>query len=306
MRCVICAKDFKDEKSFNAHLRGHKLTVQKYYQENFPRYDLYEHKTLINFKSSEQYLFDEFNSKANLHSWLKEHSHAEARALLQSTLWRYFTWKKLTKAPLSVELRSINCLPSTKIFNLYFEGGYAQCCKLAKIPNRFQYEPMQFEAPKELNIIVDTREQNPISFPKNVFVVNEKLDVGDYALASRKIKLSIERKSLPDFIGTLSSGYERFVREVQRAENAGVKLIVLVEENIIQAMSFNYHPDHYGQVTPEFIFHKMRQLCRTFDNIQFLFAYPKNEIPQIAYKLLGCGERVFNYDLQYQIDQGWL
>ena len=42
----------------------------------------------------------------------------------------------------------------------------------------------------------------------------------------------IERKSITDFIGTMSGGYERFKREVERAREQDAKLIVLVEESL--------------------------------------------------------------------------
>ena len=67
-------------------------------------------------------------------------------------------------------------------------------------------------------IVVDTREQTPLvidSFP----VVTEGLPVGDYGLQNfstwENPRFIIERKSLPDLIGSLTSGRARFMREVE-------------------------------------------------------------------------------------------
>lgn len=69
-----------------------------------------------------------------------------------------------------------------------------------------------------LKIICDTREQRPYSFDRwPVEVVRSGLTCGDYSLQGLENRISIERKSLQDLIGTISRGRERFHRELARA-----------------------------------------------------------------------------------------
>lgn len=41
--------------------------------------------------------------------------------------------------------------------------------------------------------------------------------------------ISIERKSLSDLVGTLSKGYKRFKKEIIRAKENNIQLIILIE-----------------------------------------------------------------------------
>jgi len=68
-----------------------------------------------------------------------------------------------------------------------------------------------------LNILIDTREQTPWHFPPEMANVSRsKIDAGDYALLGDEFNFAIERKTLDDFVGTVSSGWERFLREIDR------------------------------------------------------------------------------------------
>ena len=59
-----------------------------------------------------------------------------------------------------------------------------------------------------------------------------KLNVGDYGMQfedGHKPPVFFERKSIPDLFGTLGGGYSRFKREIIRAQDSKVSLIVLIE-----------------------------------------------------------------------------
>ena len=45
----------------------------------------------------------------------------------------------------------------------------------------------------------------------------------------KQSKVIIERKSLGDLFGTLTSGYTRFRKEIERARKGGVSLVICVE-----------------------------------------------------------------------------
>ena len=68
-----------------------------------------------------------------------------------------------------------------------------------------------------LQIIQDTREQHPFSFEGYpVEVLPGTLGAGDYSIPGFLDRVAVERKSLADLIGCLSSGRERFSRELER------------------------------------------------------------------------------------------
>lgn len=66
-------------------------------------------------------------------------------------------------------------------------------------------------------VVVDTREQLPYGFDPRLFVVTSAaLASGDYSLAGSEGRIAIERKSLSDFIGSITTGRARFFRELER------------------------------------------------------------------------------------------
>lgn len=69
-------------------------------------------------------------------------------------------------------------------------------------------------------LIVDTREQKPYNF-KNEEVITQKIDTGDYSIEilgeDYSKEIAIERKSINDFIGVVTQGRERFLRELERS-----------------------------------------------------------------------------------------
>jgi len=71
----------------------------------------------------------------------------------------------------------------------------------------------------EYTTIIDSRERNPFwtKNSKTRTVKIAKLDTGDYSIEGLTNKVCIERKSCSDLVSTLSSGHERFKKELQRA-----------------------------------------------------------------------------------------
>jgi ERCC4-type nuclease len=75
--------------------------------------------------------------------------------------------------------------------------------------------------PLPLSITVDTREQIPYTFYREVeagqvAVLRAKLATGDYALSDRPVVAVVERKSISDLWGSVGGGRERFARELVR------------------------------------------------------------------------------------------
>lgn len=98
-----------------------------------------------------------------------------------------------------------------------------------------------------MKITIDTREQTPWHFDENLAEVTiGTLRVGDYAVTG-DTGFAIERKSLDDFLGTISKGWARFQREIFRARERGFTLPVIVEGRLESVL---FHLDEFGAVCP--------------------------------------------------------
>lgn len=306
VKCAICGKEFQTDKQLHAHLKAHKLRVAEYYQQEFPRHDKFD-KSIIKFKNKEQYLSSDFNSRITLKKWLKEASEAEAKQYCSELLTKRKEKKNLTYSPTQVELRSI-LSPPVHYYNELF-GSYYELCDSLGYENRF-HNPRKisyggiYDDPS-YKIYVDTREKKPLKFKRFESEI-KTLKFGDYALSSKEDTCNcyIERKAIGDFIGTLSGGYDRFTREIERAEEAEAQLIVLVEESFSNCLGFNYLPHVYKKtkVTPDYIFHNVRKLIQTYPHIQFLFVKNRTEASETIEKIFTCGCAYKKIDLQLAYD----
>ncbi len=76
-----------------------------------------------------------------------------------------------------------------------------------------------------MKIVRDSREQSPFHFEDARFdgveVIEGTLTTGDYSIAGLESRVAVERKSLADFIGSISTGRERFEREVDQGARIG-------------------------------------------------------------------------------------
>lgn len=309
--CKICKTSFSDDKSFNKHLKLHNLLVVEYWQQQWPRYDLFD-GSIIKFKNKEQYLTQEFNSRNNLKYWLEKQTPEAAKIYCTQILLNRKNAKNLKVTPTQVELRSI-LAPSIIYYDQLFKdsGGYYKLCESLGFENRFSpIDEKAFTSPRKISnldkykIIQDTREQKPLqfSFPTEVGT----LKFADYAFSHSGVSGSacFERKSVSDLIGTLSSGYERFCREIERAEKASSYLIVIVEEDLSNALSFNLLPHVYKtRVNPEYIFHNVRELCQKYKHIQFLFVKNRLEASRVIEKVFISSNLHQNFDLQLAYDR---
>lgn len=92
-------------------------------------------------------------------------------------------------------------------------------------------------------VIVDTREQRPWAFPPTEFVTNHAgLMAGDYSLAGLESRVSIERKSLGDFVSTVVHDWIRFRKELYRLAGFDVACVA-VESTADAIMRGEYESD---------------------------------------------------------------
>jgi hypothetical protein len=305
--CVICDQRFESEEELFKHVKKvHKLPKYKYFLDYYHKKDPLTHE-LIPFRSVEQYLLSDFVNKENLRTWLERQSPEAQKQYCENILILRKQVKGLIYAPCQVELRSVMS-PSMIFLNKIFEDGYYQLCGRLGFQNKFKYfngwaETIDLD--KRRKVFIDTREQKPLKF-KHLKTVDKKLDYGDYCFSNDEWtdKTYIERKSMMDFIGTISGGYERFTNELIRCQEDNAYLIIMVEQLLSTCLEFDTLPNMPPQMkaTPEFIFHRVRELLQKFPNIQFLFVKDRPTASEKIEFLFSAGAQIKNYDLQYLYD----
>lgn len=290
MKCLECGKEFKNGKGLHGHLKAHRMSLEKYYTKHFQRVSLATGEPIV-FKDPESYLVSCFNSDEEMRRWFanKEVSSYAKLKLCQILLESYMSSRNLAHTPTEFELMTIPC-PTARFIK---EAGLT----LEK-PPLFKWEA----APKvELaeSYFVDTREQKPFEMPNAVVT---KLDIGDYAAGGRFFdNVFCDRKSVSDFIGTMSGGFERFEREVQRSVETDAFLYVIIEgsredvrKDCLQFASEKVY---------SLVFNHARKLIRNYPNrIQFVLAGDRDKAENLTKHVLSAGKAGTQYDYQYIIN----
>lgn len=128
-----------------------------------------------------------------------------------------------------------------------------------------------------MKIIVDTREQAPLVFKHNSIsgTLTETLNVGDYGVLfddEYRLPIHFERKSMGDLYGTLSQGYDRFKKEMQRAKESNVQLIIIVENSLTRVLQGNA----YSMRTPQSLIYQVFTIYARY-GIQTVFCGSREE-----------------------------
>jgi len=303
--CKVDGKEFKDEKSLHLALRGYGLNKEKYYHAYYPKKDLLTGET-INFKTKDQYLNSDFNDKNNMKKWLKEQPLDQAQEYCRNLLIKRKKDKNLIYSPSQIELRTIMS-PSIVFYNKIFRDYYDVCSSIG-LENKFIHPcniTNQFtnKLNKKDTIYVDTREQSWLKF--DIPFEIKTLSFGDYACSNDNCGCYIERKSLSDFISTLSvKNFDRFKNEIDKAQKNNSYLIVIVEEKLANALSFQYLPHISKKIkaTPEYIFHNVRSLIQEYSNLQFLFVDGREEMKRTIQSIFASKCFYSKVDLQLAYD----
>lgn len=301
--CKICCKEVKALSHF---YRNHGLTLEEYILKFFPKKDLSDGLPII-YKTPESYFSSDFNNKINLKRYLTNLPKESAADYCKNLIIKRKQDKDLKYTPLHVELASLPCFPPVHYLNSLFD--YQLFCQEIGLINRTQrvilngFSSVYPDPLPNSYIIIDSRENQPLKFDIEYRV--DKLDVGDYMFSDYPT-LVFDRKSLPDFIGTMSQGFDRFIKELERAEKAGIYLIMLVENSFQAALHFNQLPwmkRVKTKASPEFIFHQLRSLIQQFSNFQPLFVENRKEAVDYMMKGFLSGGNFKYYDLQlaYQL-----
>lgn len=76
-------------------------------------------------------------------------------------------------------------------------------------------------------LIVDTREQRPLVF-RHLEATIGTLQSGDYSVAGLEEDFAVERKSVPDLVGSVTRDRDRFARELHRLRGFRWKYLLIV------------------------------------------------------------------------------
>lgn len=309
--------------ALHEYLKRFRVSREKYYTLYHLRKDKHTGQDLP-FRDFEQYLTQDFATKVTLRQWLAKHPE-EGLAWSKAWLARRKEEKGLIYAPSQAELRTLQC-PSMPYYEqaAQAEGGYYGVTKALGYTNRYEISTkLKFTPlPSEAVIIQDSREQCAISLPRETRI--EALSVGDYALATPYDKgIRVERKSLGDFCSTISqrkmerktkkgitehNSFDRFDRELARAQEQGLYVVMVVEASITDAQRFDYLPQtQWVKAKPAYIFRNLRTLLTRYPlTFQCVFADGRVEMSRVIMRIFELGERVKTTDLQFALEQGTL
>lgn len=122
-----------------------------------------------------------------------------------------------------------------------------------------------------MKILIDNREKKALFFNHKSItsVENTTLSVGDYGALFQdnfSPRIFFERKSIQDLYGTFSQGYLRFKKEIERAKEQNVQLIIIVEGSISRILQGTV----YSKRTPQSVLYQIFTL-RVRYNIETVF-----------------------------------
>ncbi len=301
--CKIDNSEHPSVESVHKYLRKFHIKQEDYYTQYFPRYDRLTNE-LISFKNYDQYFSQEFANKNNLKKWLKQNP-LDGLNWAKNWLIQRKSDKNLVYAPSEVELRSL----STPSMSFYEDkGGYYRVTKeLGFVARYTDTNLISKPLSPDSVIITDTREQKELKIAHKT--IKECVNVGDYALAGDDdLGIRVERKSIGDFASTLSQGFDRFERELQRAVDNELYVVMLVESSMNDTLGFNYLPQmQWTRVTPAHVFKNLRDLLLKFPlHFQVVFVDGREEAAKKIIKIFELGNKVKIVDLQWKLEKGEL
>ena len=300
-KCKECDSEFESEKSLHSHLKAHKMYVADYYVKHYPRFNKLNGNPLP-FKKKEEYFENDFTSRSQLVKWCKSAPRKEVKDYIIELAKRRIKQKKYTHAPFYLELLKRQ-LPDLDVYKKHF-GTYTKACEaMGAKPIFYKGMPKEFDNDVDVEVLVDTREQQPLKFPKSQIL---KLDFGDYTLGGNNFSNTfVDRKSAGDFLSTFGGQVDRFRREMQRCVELDSYMYIVVEKPL-------------ATIEKEAVFTKGRRAPKlgwVFSNLisvqhefaghcQFVFTNSRAHSKEIIPKLLYLGDKLWNVDVQYFLDKG--
>lgn len=295
--CKECNCEFT--RGFVSHLlKSHSLLENEYYEKYYPRRDRLTGQK-ISFNNYEDYFESDFDSNENRDKWIRNASDYEAKDYLKKCLVNRINKKNLSYAPCYVDIQTTQSMP---IYASYINrfGSYKSACEEIGI------EPLfidKLDTPKILKsdpiILIDTREQQPLVFANSK---SQKLLIGDYTLAGDAYTYTfVDRKSEGDFKSTVTQGFERFCREIKKAEEYDVYIYIVVESSPHKIEFNNKFGAHIANM--KYVWSNMRKIHHMFPRrVQFVFTGSRANSERLIPYLLKFGSHLWDIDVQYLLE----
>ena len=304
-KCLECQKVFPSERSLHTHIKAHSLSLSDYYLKHYPRKNLLT-GTLLPFKDKQSYFQNDFANREQLISWCNIEKAEIVKPYILELLKRRVKEKELKFGPTHIDLET-SIMPSIDIYKKHF-SSYTGACAGAGVKPLLSKNISSnfFNDFSDIEILIDTREQQPLSFKKQR---GFKLDFGDYTCGGTNYnKTFVDRKSEGDFKSTLvGENLERFRKELKRATDLNCFLYIVVESSVEKIEATNPFGPHRSNL--KFIYHNMRLLEHEFaGSCQFVFSGGRRASSVLIPKLLVLGPKLWETDVQYFIDKdnSWL
>ena len=292
--------EFETEKEFKKFCRENKITLKVYFEKYEPRYDLLTNKQ-IEFKDRKTYFETDFVDKRHMPKWLGDQYKKVQEEYIVTKLKHRAAEKEWKFAPSQTECRSLKDIPALNVVD------YCQNSKIwenAGLPLRYDYGEVKFQFDDVSDAIlgIDSREQKPLKSDR-IKTSQTKFDFGDYCFVNEPYFCNtfIERKSIQDLWGTMSKGFDRFNREIERAKSQSSYIVVVVDYLFSKAQSYNYNKK-YSKATAAFIFSRIREIMQSHDNVQFVFSGGRAKSVELIEQVGKLGKYAKDYDLQYCLD----
>ncbi len=302
--CKICGENTSGFPALHRHLKKeHGSAPFEYYPLFYDRRDWYD-GDLIPFKDIKSYFATHFNSKYNLLKWV-EAGGPKVNDYILDLLVKRAADKGTTKIPSHVELKTLFTPNLTEYISAF--GGIDKLTEAVEAKGLTlklkTTKPALREG--EMKIFIDTREQNALAFPFETEI--KKSIVGDYFPSKEFFcNVAVERKSLYDLAGTLTSGIDRFTREVERAAELGIYLVVVTESSFIDALEYSPKNSFSQRIGGAYLFNKIRKIMTDYNNIQFVFSSNRHRSIEMVEKIFRMGEAAKTTDLEFLKDMGLL
>ena len=117
-----------------------------------------------------------------------------------------------------------------------------------------------------MEILVDTREQLPLWKGDRV-----TLNIGDYTTTILRKRFVIERKSASDLYDTMLRGHKRFRKQIMRAKEQQVTMVVFVECSQTNFLNQKYNGAEYARVSGTTVMRIIRTISKRY-GIEFVWA----------------------------------
>ena len=164
------------------------MTVAEYYTTFYPRYNKLNNEPLP-FKNKEDYFNTDFSTYQQMIKWCNSSDELEVKEYIGEQLKKRIKNKDLEYGPCHLEMRTKKLPPISFYKKLY--GSYSNACSTygvealynQDLPNDFWEQQEEID---NLDIFIDTREQQPLVFNKHTEM---KLDFGDYTIGGSVTKM---------------------------------------------------------------------------------------------------------------------